>query len=42
MRTAEAYLNGAEAAAQLGNEGEAVRLLRLLRSTGEKRERHLW
>ncbi|RHR82566.1 RagB/SusD family nutrient uptake outer membrane protein [Odoribacter sp. AF15-53] len=38
MRTAEAYLNGAEAAAQLGNEGEAVRLLRLLRSHRVKNE----
>ena len=32
MRTAEAYLNGAEAAAQLDKTGDAVRLLQLLRS----------
>lgn len=32
MRTAEAYLNAAEAAAQLGNSGEAVSLLQQLRS----------
>lgn len=32
MRTPEAYLNAAEAAAQLGNSGEAIDLLRQLRS----------
>ena len=36
MRTAEAYLNAAEAAAQLGNDGEAVSLLKQLRSSRVK------
>lgn len=38
MRTAEAYLNGAEAAAHLGNTAEATRLLKALRENRVKTE----